>query len=83
MTVDEVVAQIRAYSATWRSQGVTQVPIAWIDYWADQLDTTQRPYIPLRPYVPFQVAPLFDGFVPLRQAGTVTVSSGFSGFGFR
>lgn len=83
MTVDEIAAQIRSYSAAWRAQGVTQVPIAWLEYWAGQLALAQRPYTPTAPYLPFQVSPLFDGFVPLRQAGTLTVTTQQTGFGFR
>lgn len=73
MTVEEILAQMRTYSASWRAQGVTQVPIAWLDYWAQQLELA-RPYG--RPYAPqflgpFTVEPFW--MPGLRPAGHVNV----------
>lgn len=72
MTVEQVLAQMRSYTAAWRAQGITQVPIAWVDYWANQLAQAQRPYYPTQYLGPFRVEPFWmPGLV--RPAGTINV----------
>lgn len=78
MTVEQILQQMRDYTAAWRAQGITQIPIAWIDYWAQQLELV-RPY---RPYAPYAYDPFWMPGL-LRPAGTIQVEVSRHGFPFR
>jgi hypothetical protein len=83
MTVEQIIRQMQEYTATWRAQGVTQVPLAWLDYWSQQLAVAERPYRPYAPsYGPLTVEPFWMPGLPLRQAGTfnIEVNRGFTLF---
>lgn len=78
MTVQQIINQIRTYSARWRAQGITQVPIEWLNYWADQLQQAQAyaysPPVYAPPYAPFFVTDFFSPF-PFHQSGNVFITT--------
>ncbi len=77
MTVQQIIDQIRTYSARWRAQGITQIPIDWLNYWADQLQRAQAyAYSPpvYSPYAPFFVTDFFSPF-PFHQSGHVVITT--------
>ncbi len=73
MTVEEIIANMRQNSAAWRSQGITQVPLSWLDYYASQLEQSRPYYRPYQPqfYGPFAVEPFW--MPGLRPAGHINV----------
>jgi hypothetical protein len=80
MTVQQIIDQIRTYSARWRAQGITQIPIEWLNYWADQLQQAQAYGYPAvtppvySPYAPFFVTDFFSAF-PFHQSGNVFITT--------
>ena len=79
MTSQQIAQQMRTYSAAWRAQGITQVPIAWLDYWATEIERGSYSAYPAYQYDTFYVPGLLQ---PLRQVGTFNyqIDRGFTLF---